>query len=65
MEEKAADSDQIWFAVISPYTLPLGETKNQQVYQNQYAKTMSLLLGLNFTSTHKIGNVIENVIKKK
>jgi len=58
-------SDQIWFAVIGPDTLPLGEIKNQQVYQDQYAKTMAALLGLNFTSPHKIGDVIENIIKKK
>jgi len=58
-------SDKIWFAVIGPYTLPLGETKNQQVYQNQYAKTIAALLGLDFTSPHAIGEIIENVIKKK
>lgn len=57
-------SDQIWFAVNGPYTLPLGETKNQQAYQDQYAKTMARLLNLNFTSTHKIGAAIQNVIKK-
>jgi hypothetical protein len=50
---------------MGPHTLPLGETKHQQVYQNQYAKTMAALLGLNFTSPHKIGEIIENVIKKK
>src|SRR6185312_2143108 len=62
---KTPGSDQIWFAVMGPYTLPLGEIKNQQVYQNQYAKTMAALLGLDFSSPHKIGEVIENVIKEK
>jgi hypothetical protein len=58
-------SDQIWFAVMGPYTPPLGEAKDQQLYQNQYAKTMCALLNINFTSPHKIGDVIETAIKKK
>jgi predicted AlkP superfamily pyrophosphatase or phosphodiesterase len=64
-DNKTPGSDQIWFAVMGPYTLPLGEMKNQQVYQNQYAKTMAALLGLEFNSPHTIGEAIENVIRKK
>lgn len=62
---KVPNSDQIWFAVMGPNTSPLGEAKNQQVYQNQYAKTMAALLNVDFTTNHKMGDAIENVIKKK
>lgn len=54
-------SDQIWFAVRGPHVKPLGETKNQQCYQNQFAKTMAALIGLRFTSIHEIGDIISNV----
>lgn len=58
-------SDQIWFAVRGPSVRPLGEVKNNQVFQNQYAGTMAALLGLDFTSPHKIGKVIEKVTGKE
>lgn len=61
---KIPGSDQVWFAVMGPYTPSLGEIKNKQVYQYQYAKTMAALLNLNFTSPHEIGEAIETVIKK-
>lgn len=58
-------SDQIWFAVMGPYTSPLGEMKNQQVYQNQYAKTMAALLQMDVNFEHKTGSVIQKVIRTK
>lgn len=58
-------SDQIWFAVMGPYTLPLGEMKNQQVYQNQYAETMAALLQIDLNLPHKTGSVIQKVIRTK
>jgi hypothetical protein len=61
---KELGSDQIWFAAIGPDVKALGETKNMQVYQNQYAKTMAALLGVDFKSPNTIGKTIETVIKK-
>lgn len=57
-------SDQIWFAVMGPDVKALGETKNVQVYQNQYAKTIAMLLGVDFKSPNKIGDAVETVLKK-
>jgi hypothetical protein len=57
-------SDQIWFAVMGPDVKPLGETQNIQVYQNQYAKTIASLLGIEFKSPNKIGESITSVLKK-
>ncbi|MES1161247.1 MAG: AP protein, partial [Bacteroidota bacterium] len=61
---KTPGSDQIWFAVMGPHTAPLGEVKNTQVYQNQYARTMAALLGIDYTGTiaHPAGPVIPDVI---
>jgi len=61
---KEPGSDQIWFAVMGPDVKALGEIKNVQVYQNQYAKTMAALLGVDFKSPNKIGESIEMVLKK-
>ena len=61
---KEPGSDQIWFAVIGPDIKPIGEMKNNQVYQNQYAKTMAALLGIDFKSEHKIGESISTVLQK-
>lgn len=61
---KFPGSDQIWFAVMGPDVKPLGETKNVQVYQNQYAKTMAALLGIDFKSPNQIGASIPTVLQK-
>lgn len=61
---KEPGSDQIWFAVMGPDVQPLGETKDIQVYQNQYAKTIAALLGIDFKSPNQIGGSIETVLKK-
>jgi hypothetical protein len=62
---KTPGSEQIWFAVMGPYTPPLGQVKDTQVFQNQYARTMGALLGLNFdgTSAHPAGAVVPGVIR--
>lgn len=62
---KTPGSDEVWFAVMGPYTPPLGEIKNEQTYQNQYAATMAALLGMNFISPHPAGAVIKKVINTK
>jgi len=59
---KTPGSDQVWFAVMGPYTKPLGEIQNQQVYQYQYAKTMAALLGVNFITPQPVGPEIKTVI---
>lgn len=61
---KTPGSDQIWFAVLGPDVKPLGETKNVQLYQNQYAQTIARLLGLTFVSPDKTGDPIASVTGK-
>jgi hypothetical protein len=62
---KTPGSDQIWFAVIGPYSRPLGETKHRQVYQNQYARTMAGLLGVEFVGSHPAGDPVQSVLDTK
>ena len=58
--------DEVWFAAIGPDTKPLGELKTAgQIYQNQIAKTLTALLGLNFTSKNPIGEPIKDVLSLK
>jgi hypothetical protein len=43
----------------------LGEVKDdQQLYQNQLAKTLAALLGIEYSSEQKSGDIISSVIKK-
>lgn len=62
---KILDADQIWFAVIGPDTPASGEQKNGQVYQNQFAKTITSLLGLNYAPEKKAGESVAAAIKMK
>ena len=56
-------SDQIWFAVIGPDTQPLGEIKTSgQYYQNQIARTVTKILGVEYTGGGKAGAAVEAVI---
>lgn len=58
------NADQVWFAVMGPDTKSLGEIKSKgQLYQNQYAKTIAALLGVNFISPNPIGETIKSVLK--
>lgn len=60
------NSDEIWFAAMGPDTKPLGEIKNrEQLYQNQFAKTLAAFLGLNFTSANPIGEKVHNVLTSR
>jgi predicted AlkP superfamily pyrophosphatase or phosphodiesterase len=61
---RIVEADQIWMAVIGPGIKPLGETKDIQIYQNQFAQTMAALLGLQFTSPKPIGPVVKTVLEK-
>jgi hypothetical protein len=52
-------------AYLGPDTPALGELKTSgQVYQNQIAKTLAALLGLNYTNEKPVGEAITSVIKK-
>ncbi len=60
---KISGADQIWLAVIGPDSKPGGEGKGPvQLYQNQLAKTLGALLGLNYNNLTAVGNVIPGVL---
>jgi len=62
---KMPKADQIWFSFMGPDVPALGEVKaDQQLYQSQIAKTMSALLGVEYVSERKTGDIIPSVIKK-
>ena len=60
------DADQIWLAVIGPDTPALGEVRKEgQLYQNQIAKTIATLFGINYGTNKKIGDAISTAITVK
>ena len=62
---KMPEADQIWFAFLGPDTPALGEVKTeQQLYQNQVAKTISTFLSLEYSNQPKPGEPILSAIKK-
>ncbi|MBS0029747.1 alkaline phosphatase family protein [Chitinophaga sp. 22321] len=58
-----AHANDTWLLVMGPDSAPLGEVKNtQQIYQDQFAKTLACLLGVDYTSKqHPVGEVIPGV----
>ncbi len=62
--QKVPDASQIWFAFLGPDTAALGEIKDGQLYQNQLAKTLASLLGINYTNEKVVGEPIASVLKK-
>lgn len=62
--QKVNGADQIWMAILGPDTPAMGELKtNGQWYQNQVAKTMAALLGVNFINKKKNeGGIIKPVL---
>jgi hypothetical protein len=63
--QKIAVADQLWFAFLGPDTPALGEVKTSgQLYQNQIASTLASLLGMDFKTDKKVGDVIQSVTKK-
>lgn len=61
---KVPEADQIWIAVIGPDTPASGEMKNSpQFYQNQIAKTIATLLGVNYTNQPPPGEAIPSILK--
>lgn len=62
--EKIPVASQIWFAAIGPDTPPDGEMKGEaQLYQNQLAKTIATLLGLDYKGEGTIGGAVMSVVK--
>jgi len=57
---KMPDADQIWIAILGPDTPALGEMKKeQQLYQNQVAKTLAAFLGFDYVvEGKKVGDAI-------
>jgi hypothetical protein len=52
-------SAETWLAMLGPGIAPKGELKTaEQTYENQYASTIALLLGLKFESSRHIGKPI-------
>jgi len=56
--KKMPECDQIWFAFLGPDTKADGEmSNNEQLYQNQIAKTLASLLGLKYVNEPNPGEV--------
>jgi hypothetical protein len=61
---KVPNADQIWIAILGPDTPSLGEVKTEgQLYQNQIAKTLAGVLGLNYTNDRPVGEAIPTASK--
>ncbi|HEV8514993.1 MAG TPA: phosphoglyceromutase, partial [Cyclobacteriaceae bacterium] len=57
--KKMPECDQIWFAFLGPDIKAEGEVKrDEQLYQNQIAKTLASLLGLKYVNDPAPGEVI-------
>ncbi|MDX2249578.1 MAG: phosphoglyceromutase [Bacteroidia bacterium] len=53
---KIPEADQIWMAVLGPDSPAMGEVKTSgQLYQNQVAKTLAILLGLDYKNDKPVG----------
>jgi hypothetical protein len=64
--QKVAEADQIWMAVIGPDTPSSGELKGEsQYYQNQVARTMAALLGLDYKQEKPVGDSIRPMLGMK
>lgn len=62
---KMPEADQIWFAFLGPDTPELGEVNaQQQLYQNQVAKTITTFLSLEYINQPKPGEPILSAIIK-
>lgn len=58
------DASAIWFAAMGPQIEAKGELKNEnQLYQNQFAQTMSKIMGYTYEANHPIANEIPEVVK--
>ncbi len=56
---KIVGANEIWFAVLGPTILPKGEVKTtQQLYQKQFAQTLTQMLNINFECEHPVAEKI-------
>jgi Type I phosphodiesterase / nucleotide pyrophosphatase len=63
--QKIPESSQIWFAFLGPDSPATGEMKTeQQLYQNQVAKTLATFLGLNYSNEKPVGQIVTSAILK-
>ncbi|HEX5171816.1 MAG TPA: alkaline phosphatase family protein [Cyclobacteriaceae bacterium] len=63
--KKIEHASEIWFAVIGPDTVPVGEMKGEsQHYQNQIAKTIAALLDMDYTNGSHVGDTLTSAIRK-
>lgn len=63
---KIAEADQLWLAVLGPDTKSLGEVRGEhQLYQNQIAKTLAAMLGLEFKTQAVVGEVVKETMASK
>lgn len=61
---KFEGSSEIWFAVMGPEIAPKGEIKKEeQLYQEQFAQTISKFLGYTFVANHTIAKEIPELTK--
>jgi hypothetical protein len=59
------NADQIWVAIIGPDTPATGEMRSAgQLFQNQVAKTISVLLGLDYQNTPAPGPAVMSMTRK-
>lgn len=55
-------SEEIWIAAMGPDTPALGEIKeSNNIYQNQIAKTVAYLLGVEYRNKKPVGDVIKTI----
>lgn len=63
--KEVADASQIWFAVMGPGVAAKGEMKIPlQVYQNQFAQTISKILGYIYKAGHPVAEEVKQVFNK-
>ncbi len=57
-------ANEIWMAILGPGTPASGEMKNDvQLYQKQFAQTLSKLMGYTFKAEHPVADEIKTAIK--
>lgn len=57
-------SNETWFMVMGPDTAPMGEIKKkEQIFQDQYAKTIASILGFKYEPQIGAGEIIKGVMR--
>ena len=56
-------AEKVWISVMGPDTPATGEVNNsRKIYSSQIAKTISTLLGVDYTNKESVGDVIKGII---